>query len=52
MGEKEGTTSSRTKNQLERIKKAQATANTRVHSLFVTMMAAAPPAASATPGTE
>ena len=39
------------KNQLERTRKAQATADARVHSLFVTTMAAAPPAAGATPGT-
>ena len=56
MGEKEGTAPSRTKSkkiktQLERTRKAQATADARVRSLFVTTMAAAPPAAGATPGT-
>ena len=39
------------KTQLERIKKVQATADARVHSLFATTMVAAPPAAGATPGT-
>ena len=54
MGEKEGTAPSRTKskkNSLNAQKKAQATADARVRSLFVTTMAAAPPAAGATPGT-
>ena len=53
MGEKEGTAPSCTtqKNQLERTRKVQATADARVRSLFVTTMAAAPPAAGATPGT-
>ena len=36
MGEKEGTAPSRTKTQLECTKKAQATADARVRSLFVT----------------
>ena len=39
------------KPQLEHTKKAQATADARVHSLFATTMAAAPLAAGATPGT-
>ena len=51
MGEKEGTAPSRTKKQLERTRKAQATADARVRSFFVTTMAAAQPAAGATPGT-
>ena len=51
MGEKEGTAPSRTKKKLERTRKAQATADARFRSLFVTTMAAAPPAAGATPGT-
>ena len=39
------------KSSLNAHKKVQATADARVRSLFVTTMAAAPPAAGATPGT-
>ena len=54
MGEKEGTAPSRTKSKKKtslNAQKRQATADARVRSLFVTTMAAAPPAAGATPGT-
>ena len=56
MGEKEGTAPSRTKSKKKKknslnAQKRQATADARVRSLFVTTMAAAPPAAGATPGT-